>query len=57
MIALQQRMRAMRQAGDEGIGMLLIITALGVLAAYGLLSGRHGTGAPGEAPDLRPVTD
>jgi len=41
----------------EGIGMLLIISALGVLAAYGLLSGRRGSGTPGEEPDLRPVTD
>ena len=41
----------------EGIGMLLIIAALGVLAAYGLLSGRRGTGTPDSEPDLRPVTD
>ena len=41
----------------EGIGMLLIIAALGVLAAHGLLSGRRGTGTPGDEPELRPVTD
>ena len=41
----------------EGIGMLLIIGALAVLAAYGLLAGRPGTAAAGEEPDVRPVTD
>jgi drug/metabolite transporter (DMT)-like permease len=41
----------------EGIGMLLIIGALAVLAAYGLLAGRRGAAATGEEPDVRPVTD
>ena len=41
----------------EGIGMILIIAALAVLAAYGLLAGRRGTAAAGEEPDVRPVTD
>jgi drug/metabolite transporter (DMT)-like permease len=40
----------------EGIGMVLIIAALAVLAAYGLLAGR-GKAAGDEEPDLRPVTD
>ena len=40
----------------EGIGMALIIAALAVLAAHGLLAGRRGTAAAGE-PDVRPVTD
>jgi drug/metabolite transporter (DMT)-like permease len=39
----------------EGIGMALIITALAVLAAYGLLAGPGK--AAGEEPDVRPVTD
>jgi hypothetical protein len=37
----------------EGIGMALIIAALGVLAAYGIL----GRGAGGAEPELRPVND
>jgi drug/metabolite transporter (DMT)-like permease len=41
----------------EGIGMALIIAALAVLAAYGLLAGRRGTSAAGHEPELRPVTD
>ena len=41
----------------EGIGMVLIISALAVLAAYGLLAGRRGATAAGEEPDVRPVTD
>ena len=41
----------------EGIGMALIIAALAVLAAYGLLAGRRGTAAAGDEPDVRPVTD
>ena len=41
----------------EGVGMILIISALAVLAAYGLLAGRRGTAAAGEEPDVRPVTD
>ncbi len=41
----------------EGIGMALIISALAVLAAYGILAGRRGTAAAGEEPDVRPVTD
>ena len=41
----------------EGIGMTLIIAALGVLAASGLLAGRRGTAAAGEEPNVRPVTD
>ena len=41
----------------EGIGMLLIIGALAVLAAHGLLAGRRGAAAAGEEPDVRPVTD
>jgi drug/metabolite transporter (DMT)-like permease len=41
----------------EGIGMILIIAALAVLAGYGLLAGRRGTAAAGEEPDVRPVTD
>jgi drug/metabolite transporter (DMT)-like permease len=41
----------------EGIGMILIISALAVLAAQGLLAGRRGTAAAGEEPDVRPVTD
>jgi len=39
----------------EGIGMALIIAALGVLAAFGLLSARGGPAD--EEPDVRPVTD
>jgi drug/metabolite transporter (DMT)-like permease len=41
----------------EGIGMVLIISALAMLAASGLLAGRRGTAAAGEEPDVRPVTD
>jgi len=41
----------------EGIGMVSIISALAVLAAYGLLAGRRGAAAAGEEPDVRPVTD
>ncbi len=41
----------------EGIGMVLIIAALAVLAGYGLFAGRRGTAAAGEEPDVRPVTD
>ena len=41
----------------EGIGMIMIISALAVLAAYGLLAGRRGATAAGEEPDVRPVTD
>jgi drug/metabolite transporter (DMT)-like permease len=41
----------------EGIGMALIIGALAVLAAYGLLAGRRQAGAAGNEPDVRPVTD
>jgi drug/metabolite transporter (DMT)-like permease len=41
----------------EGLGMVLIISALAVLAAYGLLAGRRGTAAAGREPDVRPVTD
>jgi drug/metabolite transporter (DMT)-like permease len=41
----------------EGIGMILIISALAVLAAYGLLAGRRGAAAAGAEPDVRPVTD
>jgi drug/metabolite transporter (DMT)-like permease len=41
----------------EGIGMALIIAALAVLAAHGLLAGRRGTAAAGEEPAVRPVTD
>ena len=41
----------------EGIGMILIVTALAVLAGQGLLAGRRGTAAPGEEPTVRPVTD
>ena len=36
----------------EGIGMILIISALAVLAAHGLLAGRRGTAAAGEEPDV-----
>ncbi len=41
----------------EGIGMALIIGALGVVAAYGLIAGRRQAGAAGHEPDVRPVTD
>jgi len=41
----------------EGVGMILIIAALAVLAGYGLLAGRLGAVAAGEEPDVRPVTD
>jgi drug/metabolite transporter (DMT)-like permease len=41
----------------EGIGMILIIAALGVLAAHGLLTGRREPAAAGEEPGVRPVTD
>ena len=41
----------------EGIGMILIIAALALLAGYGLLAGRPGTAAAGEEPAVRPVTD
>ena len=39
----------------EGAGMALIIGALAVLAAHGLLAGRRE--AVGEEPTVRPVTD
>ncbi len=41
----------------EGVGMILIIAALAVLAGYGLLAGRRGAAAAGEEPAVRPVTD
>jgi len=41
----------------EGIGMVLIITALALLAGYGLLAGRRQAAPAGEEPDVRPVTD
>ncbi len=41
----------------EGVGMILIVAALAVLAAQGLLAGRRGAAAPGEEPAVRPVTD
>ena len=41
----------------EGIGMILIIAALAVLAASGLLAGRGDASRAGEEPDVRPVTD
>ncbi len=41
----------------EGIGMLLIIGGLAVLAASGLLAGRRGAATTGEEPAVRPVTD
>jgi drug/metabolite transporter (DMT)-like permease len=43
----------------EGIGMALIIGALGVLAAYGIARPRHepAPSGAGEEPDVRPVTD
>ena len=41
----------------EGIGMALIVGALGILAAYGLLSGRGAAPAAGEEPLVQPVTD
>lgn len=41
----------------EGIGMVLIITALAVLAGYGLSAGRRQAAAAGAEPDVRPVTD
>jgi drug/metabolite transporter (DMT)-like permease len=40
----------------EGVGMGLIIAALAVLAAHGLLAGRRDGGAAGE-PSMRPVND
>jgi drug/metabolite transporter (DMT)-like permease len=40
----------------EGVGMALIIAALGVLAAYGLLTGRRG-GSAGEEQLVQPVSD
>ena len=43
----------------EGIGMALIIGALGVLAANGIVTMRREPAASraGEEPDVRPVTD
>jgi drug/metabolite transporter (DMT)-like permease len=41
----------------EGIGMVMIISALAVLAVHGLRAGRRGTAAAGGEPDVRPVTD
>jgi len=41
----------------EGIGMILIVTALAVLAGYGLLAGRRDAAAAGEEPAVRPLTD
>jgi drug/metabolite transporter (DMT)-like permease len=41
----------------EGAGMALIIVALAVLAAHGILSARRGSPMGGGEPDLRPVTD
>ncbi len=41
----------------EGAGMALIIAALAVLAAYGLLAGRDRPVAAGEEPDVRPLID
>jgi drug/metabolite transporter (DMT)-like permease len=41
----------------EGVGMTLIIVALTVLAAYGLLAARRDAGVGLEEPCVRPVTD
>lgn len=41
----------------EGIGMVLIIAALAVLAGHGLLASRRDAASAGEEPTLRPVTD
>ena len=40
----------------EAVGMVLIVVALAVLAAYGLLAGRR-EGEGGEEPTVRPITD
>ncbi len=41
----------------EGVGMVFIISALALLAAYGLLAGRRAAAPAGEEPTVRPVTD
>jgi drug/metabolite transporter (DMT)-like permease len=41
----------------EGIGMILIIAALAVLAAHGLRAGRREPTPAGDEPVVRPVTD
>jgi drug/metabolite transporter (DMT)-like permease len=46
-----------RPSLTEGIGMLLIVGALGVLATYGLTAGRRQGGPSDEEPAMRPVTD
>jgi drug/metabolite transporter (DMT)-like permease len=46
-----------RPTTTEGIGMLLIVGALAVLAGYGLVTGRRQGGPPDEEPAMRPVTD
>jgi len=46
-----------RPTAAEGVGMILIVGALAVLAAYGLLAGRRGAAAAGEEPTVQPVTD
>ena len=46
-----------RPAAVEAAGMALIIAALAMLAAYGLLAGRRAGGAPSEEPAIPPVID
>jgi len=41
----------------EGLGMILIVTALAVLAGQGLIAGRREAAVLGEEPTVRPVTD
>ena len=46
-----------RPSAMEAAGMALIIAALAVLAAYGVLAGRRAPGAPGEDVTLPPFID
>jgi len=41
----------------EGFGMILIVGALGILAARGLLAGRRQPSPADEEPLVQPVTD
>jgi hypothetical protein len=51
--------RRIGPSGDDvdGVGMVLIIVALAVLAACGLMASRRGAAGAGEEPVLLPVID
>jgi drug/metabolite transporter (DMT)-like permease len=46
-----------RPTAVEGVGMALIVGALVILAARGLIAGRRGAAAAGDEPVVQPVTD